>query len=85
MNFVMFHPTRQTFSTNKTMKVGKVFFYKPSHDITSTKKHVVNKHNIVLDQYKKKKKKTYEIGKGKQKGQKGRLWLQIQLLCFSLA
>jgi hypothetical protein len=49
------------------------------------KKQVTNKHNIVLDQYKIKKKITYEIGKGKQKGQKGRVWLQTQLLCFSLA
>jgi hypothetical protein len=49
------------------------------------KKHVANKHNIVLDQYKTKNQITYEIGEGKQKGQKGRLWFQTQLLCFSLA
>jgi len=52
------------------MKVGKVFFYKPSHDITSTKKHVVNKHNIVLDQYKKKKKKNFWKKKKKKKKKK---------------
>jgi hypothetical protein len=34
---------------------------------------------------KQKQKIAYEIGKDKQKGQKGRLWLQTQLLCFSLA
>jgi hypothetical protein len=38
------------------------------------KKHVANKHIIVLDQYQTKKKIAYEIGKGKQKGPKGRLW-----------
>jgi hypothetical protein len=38
------------------MKVGKGFFYKPSHGITSMKKHVANKHIIVLDQYKTKQK-----------------------------
>jgi len=51
MNFVMLHPTRQTFSTNNTMKVEKVFSIS-RNGIISMKKHVVNRHNIVLDQYK---------------------------------
>jgi hypothetical protein len=86
MNFVMFHPTRQTFSTNKTMKVGKVFFISLPTTSQARKNMLLTSITLFwINTKQKKKKKTYEIGKGKQKGQKGRLWLQIQLLCFSLA
>jgi hypothetical protein len=57
---VVCHPTSQTSNTNNTMKFNNGL-YNPFHYITNIKKHVANKHDVAMNQYKTQKKVVDEI------------------------